>query len=256
MKATFFKHFFLAALILTGSSCTERREDNSLSVDAYVALGLPDPARKWDMEDYTQAHNVLARIKWERPFQLPVKDSEKSGLLFEHMVSLEYLSFLQDSTMSLNAKAERISEFIRIYDYWIDVYTNPTLERNYYNREIIDVQIFNLRLTEAMLNLAHEINRSDDPADIALQYGYGAIKGNYLACLNNYLQTQSYTSEFPDQDLERMADSIYNSVMRNKAWMDSSAVSELKRALRLVADSSSSNRIRNKYKNLEKSLAI
>jgi len=255
MKANFLKHFFLAACILTLSSCTDRREDHSLSVDAYMKQGMPDPGKKWDMTDYTEAHNVLAKIKWERPFELPAKDSEKSGLLFEHMISLDNFTFLQDSTMSLNVKAERISEFMRVYDYWIDVYTNPTLKRNYYDREIIDIQIFNLRLTEAMLNLAHKINRSDDPADIALQYGYRSIKGNYLTCLNNDLKTQSHTSEFADQDLERMADSVFNSVMRNKEWMDSSEVSELKVSLHLVMDSTASDYIRSKYKRLEEFLS-
>lgn len=256
MKARFLKHLFLAAFILTGNSCTDRSKDNSLSAHAYVALGMPDPGKKWNMADYTQAYNVLAKIKWEQPLELPAKDSEKSGLLFEHMVSLEYLSFLQDSTMSLAEKAERISEFIKVYDYWMDVYTNPTLKRNYYNREIIDIQIFNLRLTEAMLNLAHKINRSDDPSDIALQYGYRSIKENYLECLNNDLKTQSYTSEFLNQDLERMSDSIFNSVMRNREWMDSSAISKLKLSLHLVMDSASSDYIRNKYRSLEESLPI
>ena len=257
MNTSFVKHVFLIVFILTCSfSCTHRPEDNSLSVDAYRALGMPDPARKWDLADYTQAHNVLAKTKWEKPLQLPVKDSENSGLLFEHMLSLEYLSFLQDSTIRLSEKANRISEFSRVYNYWMDVYTNPTLKRNHYHREIIDIQIFNLSLTEAMLNLAHEIDRSDDPADIALKYGYGAVKRSYLACLNNDLQTQSFTSEFLDRDLERMADSIYSSVMRNREWMDSSAVGELKHSLRLVMDSTSSDHIRNKYKSLENSLPI
>ncbi|HEY9489871.1 MAG TPA: hypothetical protein VIQ51_16145, partial [Chryseosolibacter sp.] len=241
------KYIFLIVFILSCSfSCTHEKEDHSLSVDAYRKLGMPDPGKRWNMADYTQANNVLAKVKWERPLQLPVKDSQNSGLLFEHLVSLEHLAFMQDNSLSLNEKAERISEFIKVYDYWMDIYTNPTLKRNYFHREIIDIQLFNLGLTEAMLNLAHEINRSTDPADIALQYGYGAIKGNYLACLNNDLKTQSYTSDFLAQDLERMADSIYNSVMRNKEWMDSSAVSELKYSLRLVMDSTSSDHIRNK----------
>ena len=106
-----------------------------------------------------------------------------------------------------------------------------------------------------MLNLAHQINRSNDPADIALQYGYRSIKRNYLECLNNDLKTQSYTSEFYDHDLVRMADSIFNSAMRNKEWMDSSAVIELKHSLRTAIDSAQSDYIRNKYERLEQSLS-
>lgn len=249
------KHICLIVIsLLVSFSCTNKSEDHSLSVEAYRELGVPDPGKKWEMADYTQAHNVLAKIKWERPLELPVKDSKKSGALFKHMLSLDYLSFLQDSTISRNEKAERISEFVTVYDYWIDVYINPTLKKNYYHRELIDINIFNIRLMEAMLNLAHEINKSDDPSDVVLQYGYTSVKMNYLTSLNNGLKTQSNTSQFLKKDLETMADSICASVLRNKEWMDSSVISELNQSFRLVMDSTSSDEIRHKYLSLEKAL--
>jgi hypothetical protein len=255
MKEIFPKHTFLSVLIVVFSfSCADQTTDNSLTVDAYRALGMPDPATKWDMTDYTQAHNVLAKLKWERPLQLPVKDSEKSGPLFEHMLSLEYLSFLQDSAITRSEKAYRISEFGRAYDYWIDVYSNPTLKRGYYDREIINIRMFNLSLTEAAVNLANEIGRSNDPSDVALQYGYPSIKRAYLECVNNYLQPLNYQSGLADQDMERMVDSIHNSVTRNREWLDSGAVNDLKHSLRSVMDSTSSDRVRDKYKRLESQL--
>ena len=257
MKTSFAKHVFLIVFIVAhGFSCSERRDDHSRSVAAYMELGMPDPGRGWTMEDYKQAHNVLARIKWEHPTELPVSDSEKSGALFDHMVSLEYLSFLKDTTLSLNAKAERISEFARVYDYWIEIYTIPILKENPYHHEILDLQIFNVRLMEAMLNLAHQINKSEDPADVALQYGYESIKENYLASLYTGLKTQRSTSGFPNPELEWMADSIHASITRNREWMDSSTLSELSRSLHSVIDSTSSDYIRNKYKTLEESLMM
>lgn len=241
-------------ILLFSFSCGDNRADNSLTIDAYIELGMPDPNEKWDMADYTQARNVLARIKWERPLQLPAKGSKKSGLLFEHMLSLEYLSFLKDSTITRSEKVQRISEFGAVYEYWIDIYTIPTLKQNHYDREIIDIRIFNLKLAESALNLAQEIKNSDDPADIALQYGYPSIKRAYLECLNNYLQPQSYASAV-DEDMGRMVDSIHQSVIRNKAWMDSSTILELKHALRLAMDSTSSDGLRNKYRRLENHLS-
>lgn len=235
-------------------SCVNRSQDNSLTVEQYMKLGMPDPRTKWDMEDYTQANNVLAKIKWQRPLELPAKDSEKSGLLFDHMVSLEYLSFLQDSTLSLNAKAERISDFTRVYDHWMDIYTIPILSQNPYQREMLELRIFNLRMMEAMVNLMHEINESDDPADVGLQYGHKFIIENYLTSLHTDLKAQRSTPDFLEPDQERLTDSIYASVMRNKEWMDSLTLSELTQSLHAVIDSTSSNYIRNKYTDLEKLL--
>ncbi len=245
--------FLITITLITGFSCAKKNEDNSMSVNEYMKLGVPDPSQEWDLDKCTQAYDVLMQMKWEKPSQLPRRDSEKSGILFKHMLSLSNMSFLKDSTKSLNEKAEHISAFVKVYDYWMDVYANP-LFINYYNSEIIDIQIFNLGLCEAMVDLVHEINKSDDPADVALQYGYNSIKKNYTTCLNNDLKTQSNTSQFPEKDLDRMADSIYVSVMRNREWMDSTEVSELKQSLRLVMDSTSSDYIRNKYKSLEESL--
>ena len=255
MKANFAKHVLvMLSVLILSSSCTQRSEDRSRSVDAYRQAGMPDPGRKWNLEDYTQAHNVLARLKWEYPYELPVKDSEKSGLLFNHMVSLEYLSFLQDSSLSLNAKAERISEFVRVYDYWTDAYATPMLRRSPYQREILEFRIFNLRLMEAMVNLMHQINQSDDPADAGLKYGHKYILGNYLTSIYADLKSQRSTPEFIKRDLERLADTIYASVMRNKEWMDSSTRNELNQSLNSVIDSTASDYIRNKYGKLQKTL--
>ena len=235
-------------------SCANQTADESLSIEEYVKLGMPDPEKNWTMEDYKQAYNVLAKRKWTNPLQLPAKDSKNSGSLFEHMVSLEYLSFLNDSTISLNEKAQRISEFTRVYEYWMDVYKVPTLPDNHYHREILDVQIFNLRLMEAMVNLAQKINASDDPADRALQYGYESIKNNYLTSLYADLRTQSKATQFLKQDLDRMSDTIYSSVMRNQQWMDSSEINALTRTLNVVIDSTSSDYVRSKYQRLAESL--
>lgn len=254
MNAIFPKQIFLIVLILTGTfSCSKKNADKSLTLEEYMKLGVPDPANVWDMNDFSQAHGALGKLKWDRPYELPVKDSKKSGLLFEHMLSFKNISFLHDSTLSLNEKAARISAFVSVCDYWSDIYSNPVIN-NYYRTELIDIQIFNLRLMEKMVNLAQEINKSDDPAAAVLKYGYKSITRNYLSSLKTQLKNQRHTSKFLKKDLERMADSIYTSVMRNKEWMDSSAISDVKQSLRLVLDSASSEYVRNKYTTLEKSL--
>lgn len=256
MKTSLFNPVFLIVVaVANGLSCSEeRREDHSRSVAAYMELGMPDPARQWTMEDYKQAHNVLAKIKWEYPQELPLRDSERSGALFKRMVSLEYLSFLQDTALSLNAKAERISEFTRVYDFWIDIYSIPILKENPYKGEILALQVFNVRLMEAMLKLAHQINKSEEPADVALQYGYNSIRDNYLTSLYTCWKTQRHASVSAARELDWVADSIYASISRNIEWMDSNTRSELERRLNVVIDSVSSDYVRKKYQALGESL--
>jgi hypothetical protein len=225
-----------------------------MSVDEYIKLGIPDPGKTWNIDDYHMAYSILGKLKWEKPFQLPMKGSEKSGALFERMVSFESFAFAQDSAISLSEKAARISEFLKVYAYWIDVYTHPGFKKPYYHREIVDIKIFNLRVAELTMNLAHQIYVSDDPANAGLKYAYGSIKRDYLTSLLDDLKTQSNTAQFVKEDLDRMADSIFVSVMRNKELIDSSAVSNLKQSLHVVLDSTRSDYVRKKYTSLEKSI--
>lgn len=244
-------HYLFFVVLVLSMSCSQTREDHSLSIEEYMKLGVPDPTRKWDLEDYKQANNTLVQLKWQRPFVLPVKGSKKSGLLFDHMISFEYLSFLRDTTLSLNAKAERISEFVRVYDYWEDVYSTPILKESPYQRERLALRVFHLRLMEEMLNLMHKINKSDDPADIALQYGHKFIVNNYLTSLKTSLEMQRNAPDFLKPELDQMADSIYASVIRNREWMNSGILNELNGSLRAVIDSTTSDYVRGKYEHLK-----
>jgi hypothetical protein len=236
-------------------SCSKSNVDKSLTIEEYMKLGVPDPTKEWHMDDFSQARAALGKIKWDKPYQLPMKDSKKSGSLFDHMLSPINMSFLNNQAMSLNEKAERISAFAKVYDYWIDVYSNPVIN-NYYHRELIYIQLFNLGIMDNMVALGMEINKSDDPTAVVLQYGFSSIKRNYLDCLTTDLKTQSYASRFLEKDLDTMADSVYTSVIRNKVWMDSNAIIDLKQSLKIVIDSTSSEHIRETYKNLEKSLSL
>lgn len=257
MRENFVKHTFLIVLVsmIAGFSCTKKKVDQSLALEEYTKLGVPDITAKWEMADYIRAHNALAKLKWERPLELPKKDSEKSGPLFKHMLSLDYISFLKDSAISLSEKAQRVTEFRTVHDYWTDVYSNPVINPAFYSREVIAIKLFNLQLTEAIVNLGRKVQASDKPEDMMLRPGYKSIKSAYLAYMKSYLQPANFREDFPEEDLKVLSDSIRFSVLRNADWMDSSELALLRSSLRSLADSASSGAIRDKFRLLEKSLA-
>ncbi len=241
-------------VLVSAFSCAMKPADQSLSLEEYRNLGVPDPVKPWQISDYTQAWNALSLVKWRMPHQLPVRDSPKSGALFSHMLSLDYLSFLEDTTMALHEKAMQLVEFVRVYDYWMDIYSAPTLKKNHYHREIVALKQFHLHLMESMLHLANRINASDDPADKALQYGYKSIKGNYLTALSTFLEMPCLGPPFLTRDLETVADSVYASAMRNRSVLDHDEVAVLVRSLQSATDSTSSKYVRRKYLDLQRSL--
>lgn len=58
-------------------------DDQSLSAEGYMKLGLPDPATSWSLVDYRKALEVLAKLPGNR---LPRLHSTRSGLVFQRVL--------------------------------------------------------------------------------------------------------------------------------------------------------------------------
>lgn len=245
MKSTLF--FLIPLFIICGSCNKPRNEDISLPLEEYKKIGVPMPDNVWTLSDYLIAFSALKNLKLKRPFVLPIKDSERSGAIFSRMISFENMSFLKQESIPLSEKANMILGFLKVHSELIDVYTNIRMKKQYYHRELIDINIFGLRLVEKMIDLAHEINNSDVPSDINMKSGYRSIQVIYITSIKEILENQKHTSQYLIEDLEILTDSLSNSVLRNRNWMDSTLTNDLRLALLSVIDSTSSNYIKEKY---------
>ena len=234
-------------LIVCGSCRKSSTNDYSLNLEEYQKMGIPEPNKIWTLNEYSAAFGSLMELKFNKPFALPVKDSKRSGALFNRMISFENMSFLNDESIPLNEKAHLIKEYLDVHGEMIDVYTNIRMKKQYYHRELIDINIFGLSLAEKMLDLAKEINESEDIIDISMQSGYRSIQMIYLFGLEDVLENQKHSSQYLNEDLETLTDSLTNSVLRNKDWLASTDIKDLKQALLVVIDSTSSNSIKEKY---------
>jgi len=247
-------YLVLVILVICTSCKKESNWDQSLSIEEYKDMGMPDPNRVWDTEELTTAINVLSGIKWSKPYILPRKNSEKSGELFKRMISLDNMFFGKGDSLQLHEKAILSSEFLQIFGRWQDVYTHPMLKKQYYHTELVDISINEVRITEMMVELQKEIMASDDPLDVMLQPGAPGIRSNYISSLKNALNIQSYASHFLDEDLALLTDSLSASMVRNRSWMDSLSVEELKSYINIVLDSTSSQYVQARYGILKEKL--
>lgn len=243
-----FDIFLIIAVFSISFSCNKAKDvDYSFELEQYRQMGVPDPNKVWDFDAIRTAHNLLSGIKWDKPYCLPRKESKKSGILFDRIVTLENMTFLQNDTIKLHEKGYMSLEFLQLVENWKDVYTNPVWEKQYYQRELIDININEVRVTQIMVDLTAKIMVSDDPIDIMMQEGVPKIKLNYVSSLINALNAQSNTSEFLKKDIERMTDSISSSIMRNRAWMDSTSVTKIRKSIDNVLDSTSSDYVKGRY---------
>jgi len=241
--------FFLVYTV----SC-KKESDYSYPSDKYLELGIPDFSRPWRISEFADVIATLRDIQNNEPLSLPRKDSRKSGKLFEHLISMDNLDFLNNDTLPLHEKAYRIQSFIHIQSEYIDIYTDLYRREQYYNQELIDFYIYGISITQKMLDLAYQINESDKPGDIGMQSGFHAIQYGHVFMLTYCLDQQKNTSLYNAEDLETLGDSIALSIRRNMSWFDSTHVEKIKQDLRVVIDSSSSDKIRNDYRDILNSL--
>ena len=211
---------------------------------------MPDYNSAWSMEDYSNAFFVLNTLKYENLRALPSRESEKSGVLFSRMISIDNLTFLKDETLPLYAKADLIKWFVNTLMELKVVYTIIGSNTQYYAKELMDIDIFRVRVAQKMLELGLEINESEDPSDVDMQSDYPAIQLMYLNIVTELFELQQYTSLYPEQTLELLSDSLSASVKRNMLWFDEDASALIKKAMLDVMESTSSRKIKSEYREL------
>ncbi len=230
--------------------CKPKYTDRSLSMADYQKLGMPDCDKAWNAEDYAKAYEVLSRMKWEKRFSLPVKDSGKSGELYDKLVSHDIMSFLREDTLALNEKAMMMMEVLNVFEDWIYIYTNIGMQQQYYRRELLDMHLHAMSVRQGMIRIADKIQVSEEPGDIKMRQGDKSIRKMYVTGLVKTLELQSNASQFSQRDLDVVTDSLAAAILKNKSWMDSSEISDVKRSIGVVIDSIDTDYTRNKYKEI------
>jgi len=254
MKSKALIIFLFVTLLI--SACEKlSNKDQSLTPKEYNDIGLPDPSKIWSYDDYIEACDILDYLKTYKPLSLPRKDSKKSSIYFNRMINPDNLSFLQNDKIPLNKKAYQIQRYLDIYKLLISAYTNlGSTEKQYYNRELIEIYLFGLTIAQDMLDLGQSINESVVEQDIGMQYRFSSIQHMYVTMVLFVLNIQNKADVFEEADLEKLTEYISNSILLNKDWMDSTELKDLKIGIQEVMENTTSDAILNEYANLKEKL--
>jgi len=237
------------------SSCgNDGPEDKSLSQEEYLNLGIPDPYKIWRSNDFALAHAVLENIKSTKPYNLPLKGSRKSGVVFDRMVSLENMDFLQDKSLHLVDKLRLSERFLRNCEDWIRLYTLDSQGKQYYHRELTISHLFGLKITEIMLDLNNQIQLAGGNEEVDNDSYTDQVRSIYLSGLFNLIYEQSKISQFSKDDLKLITVHVIESVENSRSWMDETVRNDLKQMLQTVIDNTSLDNIKLRYKDLMESL--
>lgn len=88
---------FIACSLIFLASCTSDKAkqesvtpaaDHSLTIDQYMAVGMPGIDHLWTKEEFSRMENVIQQLAEKDPLQLPRVDSPRSGPLLKHITSI------------------------------------------------------------------------------------------------------------------------------------------------------------------------
>ncbi len=238
--------FFLALLIIL-SSCSKEGGDRSYPVKEYIKQGIPEINRPWNNDEFASAVNILRLIKANDSLALPRYDSRKSGPLFRHMISMENLAFLDGDLISLHDKTFMLQNFLNIEGMLTAIYKNRQQGIQYYSKELIQLYIFAIAITQKMLDLAYEINISENRDARCMKSGLPSVQHLYEQMLLYVLKEQTHVSSYEKEDQEILSKNIDAAVRKNSDWFDSPTKDLLMHYLKKVNDRTSSDKLKKTY---------
>lgn len=221
--------------------------DKSYSIEEYRKIGMPEPDQTWSLNDYISAIKILDNLRTFLPDALPKKDSRKSGEYFARLTDPENLSFIFNEEIPLYERANTIQLYIDVQTSLVTIYTDLDPKEQTYHRELIDLYIFGITISQYMLDLGQRINESVDEKDINMQYAYESIRDMYIKMILFVLGNQKKSVFFLTDDLEKLTDFVANSIDLNLYWMQQSGRKDLETAIREVLDNTSSDHIEEVY---------
>ncbi len=240
-------------------SCTgdkkngEQVRDQSHNVKWYEQFGMPDPKLDWSINDYAYAVELLSGLETKYPYSLPRLHSKKSGGLFKKLMSDKNFSFLDDTT-SLRNKARTLLQFSHIYDNLTDLYYIPQKEIQYYNRELVEIYLFGLKLSQHMLDVGRQIELASDPSLDEFKAGLFQVRDSYIVLTDKIINVTGKTNSYTEKDLVRLAKSVTDSIRKNLFWMNQTQKDIILESLNKVISKTPSSIIRKTYNQIKDKL--
>ncbi len=245
---------FLLTIILVNGSCKNIfRKDLSLTVKEYYLLGMPNIDSVWNEDSYVKAHITVSNIRIKNFSHLPRKDSKKSGAVFNHIISKDYLSFLNDSSKSLRDKAFQIQSLSSFLNELSRMYTDNLQQRQYYSEELTEIFIYEIYVKGKMLELAEKIMNSKDKDAISMQSGRKAIVAGYINLMTTLIKNQEKTKSFSVRELKKLDKEVAFSFANNLKYLDSESKQKIRLEIKSIIEKTHSAYIRKDFAEVLKS---
>src|SRR5262245_49559792 len=113
-------------------------EDTSLSLEDYIAAGVPAYDRKWTSADMAKAYKALQKVAKDKR-RMPRYGSERSGQLFDRITSEENLAFLEDGSTRLSTRCSEYFQYIEAAQGIGNMYASLVETDKGYASEMVEI---------------------------------------------------------------------------------------------------------------------
>lgn len=265
---------FLCVLVALVTSCSQENtktgkanqtqhhlvvaEDRSLSIEAYLQLGMPFPDRMWTPEDYSQAVRVLKLIVEKDARELPRYESQNSGKLFARISSRDNLAAMLNKNLPLNTRFPLVDGYFEGVKQTMIVYFEPSSRGIIFDVEIIEVLGLTLKLAQETVSMANEFMASipkDDPKLSVRQEGLARMKDGLVTTFDGAIISLGETNAYQAQARIRLCGYLQETLPPILREFPKSVQTEIPLRIKRMEESESNNQVKKALGNLIKAIA-
>lgn len=205
----------IATLFLAGTSAADERPsvviapDESLTVRAYIEMGVPASDRRWSSADYEKFVTALSAMAEESPRQLPRIESPRSAALMKRVVSLDNLAALHDPKIPLNERLAEVIGFGANIGATTMLYVTATNKGESFDRELVELMAFISHVTDQSWTLVDEYLATLTPEERASRAGaLETVRSGSAQVVEGAIVTFGETGTYRPAELVRLAGSL------------------------------------------------
>ncbi len=198
----------------------EPLEDKSLSVAEYEELGIPSIKKKWQLNDYKKAADVITQLK-KTPEKLPRYQSKTSGTVFAKFIDTRGMErTIAENSHSVVEQMKLSMELVQCLKAIAMVYTTAAWPKNSLTVEQIELEepmlAILVKAQTGMKEFFGSLDQSDPqyPAKKksygTMQQGYGTVIGGLIVVLADHVTVTPETRKRHVEIMNKYVPDILN----------------------------------------------
>ncbi|OWK42360.1 hypothetical protein FRUB_04438 [Fimbriiglobus ruber] len=140
--------------------------DQSYTPDQFSRYGMPAYDRVWTINDQVNVANILAKLTKERGYYLlPKYKSERSGMIFDRLMSAENFAYFADKNQPIESRLKNIDRYLDANCKILTMYLSAYRTKDSHVMEFVEYMGSLMRFAPVILDLLNEAGESFSKED-------------------------------------------------------------------------------------------